>query len=387
MKPNHFILIASLLAVLIIIFGITKGESQVFRPFKEIDSIPKNKGIIYIFLPSKVWKCEDGVVVNGKLVSNFPLYEDGCLIHYADPGKNIIHSTLSPKNDLEVDVVPGQAVFIKGLYRTGPTSFRKIEAATARSELKNYKLYSESGSIKLDKFNSIALISTTISKPVQPTTAGSGYIGLNSASNFNEFLENKLWDDIIKFEKLSLYSIREFTAKALEKYFSANVIFADSLNSLPAIQKLKPKYNKTLSVMLDEKRSYPYILSDSIDLKPFPHFRGDITRFFKDPANYKKIIGEIGQASNADLLAICNTYFLINRAEFSLGDIELVTELFLFYPDGTLFATTGKSLRASPVIAKFSAADFADALKLFPITITLALEEMTSVLRRKMKKK
>ena len=366
MKPFHFISIVILLPALLIFFGITRGESQVFRPFKEIDAIPKNKGVIYVYLPSKIRNVEDYVFINGKLASDFPLYEHGCLIYFADSGINAINAWLWSKDDLVVYVNPGESVFIKGLYATGKTSFRQIPSDIARKELMKYKIYDKRSGIKSEKCRSIALISTTISKPV----------GTNA---YNEGVERKLLEDIVKIEKPYLNWIRETTAKELKKYFSAPVIFGDSLNSMPEIKKLKPKYSKSLQFMLDENRSVPYILSDSLDLKPFSHFRGDITKFFKDTANYKPIIREIGQAAKTDIIAVCNTNSFIDGSFI----IYLNTDLFLFYPDGSLFATAGKSVRSSQVSSVYFAADFCEALRLFPITLTLTLEEMISDLMKK----
>jgi len=232
------------------------------------------------------------------------------------------------------------------------------------------------GIINSDKIRSIALITTTIARPVAEN---------NFAYEIVEDRAFPIMEAIVQLEKSKLDWIRTTTAKQLSNSFTAKVIWGDTLNSLPGIRSLKPKYKKVILIPIDESRYFPAFVVDTGDLIPFLSYRNDAKGFFKNPDNYKNKIGEIGQAISTDLIAICNIYCSIKVMVTSR--LCITTELYLFYPDGTLFVSGRGTVESVPNTTVDNLFDYETAFGSFPSSLYLALSEVTQNVSKKMNKK
>jgi hypothetical protein len=380
MKTVYLFLFRNLLSCFLLFSVINPALSQVFKPFKEVESIPKDKAVVYIYWPNNKTGGMDYVYVNDRLASFLPLYSKGCLIYFADPGTNVFSAKLWRRGDLVLQIYPNESVFIRGFYMTGETSFRRIPPDEARNDLKKCNIYEKQCIADSERFKSIALVSTTISKAELPI------LPLLDASAFNEKVYSIL-GKIVAMQKLNLYQIRETAAREISAYFNAKVLFGDSLNCKPEMQELRKKHD-TISPVIINGKSYPGLVTLNDDIKPFPDYKDNINRFFKDPDNYKEIISEIGQSLKTDLIAVCNMNYTLSTNSYAFtGVVNLYTQLYLFSADGTLVAKGDKVLQSSGSISGNNIQDFENALKMLPSALDLILEEITCGLYVEMSKK
>ncbi|MCX6244954.1 MAG: hypothetical protein NTU98_09645 [Bacteroidetes bacterium] len=228
-----------------------------------------------------------------------------------------------------------------------------------------------------NNFRKIALVVTTMEKPTGPS------LPLDNAVRIQNQID-KILEDIIKVEQDRLNWIRETTVQQLSNTFRAKVLWGDSLNSLTGIRNLKPKYKRVVSVMLDARRSYPLFVADTGDLKPFLTYYSDAEKFFSKPANYQTIIDEIGHTLQTDLIAVCNVHFSIKV--MVTYHIYVTTEVFLFYPDGTLLSGGSGSTEGVKNTSMKDVLDYKSALSVFPTSLYLALEEIKQDISKKQKK-
>jgi hypothetical protein len=379
MKTSYGMLLRMLFSFSLLYTGILQVSSQEFKPFKELDSIPEDKAVVYIYWPNMAPGGMEYVIVNDRFASFLPLYSRGCLVYIADPGINVFNTSNSRKGNLVLQIYPGESVFIQGIFKSGETTFRRIPPAAALKELNKCRLYEKQCIIDSDKFRSIALLSTTISRADLPITP------ILDASAFNERVYSIL-DKIVAMQKINLYQLRDNVAHEISQYFKAKVVFGDSLNLIPEVKELQKKYNKINQIMINDK-SYPALVTIQDDIKPFSSYNDNCNHFFRDDDKYKEIISEIGHVLKTDLIAICNMNYSLYTNSYSLGGgINLNTQLFLFSPDGTLVAKGDKMLTSSGSISGNSIRDYENALKMLPSTLDLILEEITCDLCDKMKK-
>jgi hypothetical protein len=368
------------ITVMFIIAAIQSAWTQEFVHFMEVDSIPQGKAVMYIYWPNSAAFGYDFVFINDKPVSYLPLYPKGCLVYFADPGINIINSKNMRKGDLVVQVSEGEKIYIRGFYNTGTTSFRRISPVSALKDLAKCRLYEKQNILDPGNFRSVALVSVTISKPSFPD------LPMLDASAFNQKVYS-IMGQIVEMQKYQIDNLREITAGELKKYFSANVLYGDSLNLEPEMVILRNKYQSAPTVEINE-RIYPALITGSQDLMPFNGYQNDIDLFFKNPDNYSGIIAEIAQSFKTDLVAICNTNYVLSANTLGIsGTIYLLTHLYLFNPDGSLLIQGHKSLTPGKDINGRKIEEFEDALNLFPYTLDLILENITYDMKGKLKKK
>ena len=175
----------------------------------------------------------------------------------------------------------------------------------------------------------VTLISTMIGKIKQPV------LPLIDAAAFNE-KTNSIADQIMDLQKQNINNYREIIASSLKKYFNCDVLYAESLHSIPAFAELKENYDFPGALRI-ENDHYPFIITAKDDINPFKYEKGNVVSYFSS-ANYKSIISEIIKKVNSDLIAISySTLTVIGANIFGIsGSLRLDTYLFLFDKDGDL---------------------------------------------------
>ena len=381
MKISHS-LPCRLIILFILLVNSYPASSQVYRPFKEVVSIPPGKAVIYIYWPNFVWnKYSYFVTVNDKPASNLPLFPKGCLVYYAEPGICVINLKPLKNGDLVVQVNEGEKYFVRGVYDSGPTTFRLFNPAEALKDLRGCWVYKKPDIIDSDNFRTIALLSVTMSKPIPGSTFGD--------ETYYNLEAYPVMKQIIDLEKVNVYSLRETAARELKEYFKAGILYGDSLNRKSQIPALKEKYDSTSTFELDGKY-YPSLITVNDDLIPFPGYKTDIDWFFRHDEIYRPVIAEISQSIKADIFAICNTNFVLYSSgkDFNIyGTIGLDTRLYFFNPEGTLLMEGKKEQMLSGNRAEYDIRDYENALGLFPVNFDLLLEDFTLKINKKLNKK
>lgn len=183
---------------------------------------------------------------------------------------------------------------------------------------------------KVDKVESIALISTMIGKIQQPI------FPLIDAAAFNS-RTNSIADQIMDAQKKSVDKCRDEIAASLKNNFNCNVLFADALHALPAHGEIRAQYNFK-NALRTENDNYPHITLATNDVNPFPFEKGKALEFFIDNTKCKKTMSDIAQKLNTDLVAYSySTLSVVGVGPFGvMGNLRLDTHLFLFDKDGDL---------------------------------------------------
>lgn len=182
---------------------------------------------------------------------------------------------------------------------------------------------------QISEIQSITLISTMIGKIKQPV------LPLIDAAAFNE-KTNSIADQIMNIQEQNINNYREIVASNLKKSFNCNVIYSETLYSIPEFAELKEKLNFPNALSI-ENDHYPFIISADGDINPFRYEKGNVISYFNYPA-YKGIIAEIMKRVKTDLLAVSySTLTVVNANAFGIsGSLRLDTYIYLFDKSGDL---------------------------------------------------
>lgn len=180
---------------------------------------------------------------------------------------------------------------------------------------------------KVPTVQNAALISTMIGQIQQPI------FPLIDAGIFNS-ITNGIADQIMDLQKQNVDKCRNIIGKSIQKNLNCKVIYADSLNFLPAFEEMKSKYHYKNSLKL-ENDNYPMIILAKDDINPFKFIDGKVFSYFKTDL-YKEPLADIAQKLNLDLIAVSySTLSVVNVGTFGIyGNLRLDTYLFLFDKDG-----------------------------------------------------
>ncbi len=185
---------------------------------------------------------------------------------------------------------------------------------------------------KADKIQSISLFLTMIGRVEQPLFPLIDAAILNGKTN-------SIADQIMDMQKKNIDKYRGIVVSGLKKNFKCHVLYADSLHSQPGFTELKEKYNFKNALRINNEH-YPQIITATEDINPFYFDNGNVVEYFKENANYKNVIVELGKKVNTDLIAVSFSQLrVVGVGIFGLnGRLRLDTYLFLFDKTGKLIS-------------------------------------------------
>jgi hypothetical protein len=171
---------------------------------------------------------------------------------------------------------------------------------------------------KVNKVQSIALVSTFIGKLEQPI------FPLIDAGIFNG-KTNSISEQIMDNQR------------SLRKNFNCSVLYSDSLHSLKNYIDLKEKNNFRNSLRIDNEH-FPIVVAASNDINPFRFENGNVLKFFAKSENCKTTISMLAKELNTDLIAVSySNLSVLGVGIFGMdGYLRLDTHLFLFDKEGDL---------------------------------------------------
>jgi len=370
--PTH---LARIIAIgILIVTLVDKIYSQGEKPFKEVESIPRSKAMIYVYSLSNNLFGSDLIEINGKLLSYLPVRKNGCLIYITEPGNYILKPIrMGSGKMLRITINEQESLFIKCIKQSGRDALELIPAEIARKELKKCSLIEKQFTVSSPKYKTIILASTMFSQPEIPA------VPFIDAAFVRKEVNNNI-GKIIEIEQNNLSALKSQTAMELAKYFNARVLFVDSLNEESEIVSLNQKFNKIYKDDINEI-SYPIIIADSIDLKPLPYFTyprfkngEDLHIFFENTENLTPV-WEISKCINTDLTAMVVYYFSFDMTG-GITDLGINARILLMSHAGKVITNTTKKMYVKFKYNTFEQ-DIFDAVNLFPCVLPQALEEIT----------
>jgi len=186
---------------------------------------------------------------------------------------------------------------------------------------------------KMEKVHSITLVSTLIGKIQQPV------LPLIDAAAFND-KTNSIADQIMNLQGQKVDDCRQVVASSLERNCHCKVICGDSLFRKAVFSELKNRFDFKDALQTNKKR-YPYITIAHGDINPFQFEKGNVTKYFNEPNNYKSTMVELSKKLDTDLIAVSYSELrVVNAGMFGLfGSLRIDTYLYLFNREGFLVAS------------------------------------------------
>ncbi len=143
MKTRRFV--SSKLILMLLLLGLLLLSSCATGPkFAKVDSIPEDKGVVYIYRPAS----PVGMAVVYQVIANaaviMPLQNGGYYAYFAKPGENEFQAATETVSSVTLDVKPGQTYYIKGTLGVGFAMGRPrlaiVPADVGEKDIANCKL-------------------------------------------------------------------------------------------------------------------------------------------------------------------------------------------------------------------------------------------------------
>lgn len=115
--------------------------------YQKVDSFQKNKGLVYIYRPSKFVGGGVSYTVSAGDTPVIKLYNGGYYPYFSEPGEIEFWAKTETKSSVTLDVKPGQTYYIKGTVGVGAFVGRPhlmiVEPSAAETEIAECKLIPE----------------------------------------------------------------------------------------------------------------------------------------------------------------------------------------------------------------------------------------------------